>query len=224
MPTASASPATVWRTRPTFSERAGRTSLMIACSEAITGGEAARARARAGTRGIALRGEDTRGGLARTGRAFLARVRSARGRRLALAVVDPLGDLLDRLGAEGVEIVRLAARHETAVDVHLLVDPVPARVADVGLETRPRSERSSIDDVRLDQGPWRVADRGHRLSGLEERAGESDGVFDRPQGVRIGHAARKHECVVVVRIGLCHRLVDVERVGLVEVVERLHLP
>src|SRR3954447_8375949 len=116
MPTASASPATVWRTRPTFSERAGRTSRMIAFSEAIRRGRAGRIRVRAGARGIALRAEDTRGGPARTGPALLARVRSARGRRLALAVVDALGDLLDRLGAESVEIVRLAARHEPAVD------------------------------------------------------------------------------------------------------------
>ena len=43
---------------------------------------------------------------------------------LALLVVLALGELLDDLGAEGLEIVGLAARHESVVDDDLLVDPL----------------------------------------------------------------------------------------------------
>src|SRR3954469_17971218 len=56
----------------------------------------------------------------------------------SLLLVPALADLFDELGAEGREVVRLAARHETVVDVRLLVDPSAARVADVGLQARPR--------------------------------------------------------------------------------------
>src|SRR5215218_11312261 len=67
-----------------------------------------------------------------------------------LLLVPALADLFDELVAEGREVVRLAARHETVVDVHLLVDPVASRVADVGLQARPGRERAVADDVGLD--------------------------------------------------------------------------
>src|SRR6187551_3251861 len=46
--------------------------------------------------------------------------------------VNPFADLLGHLVAEGGEVVRLAARDEPVVHHDLLVDPVPARVFDVG--------------------------------------------------------------------------------------------
>src|SRR5919107_291853 len=62
-------------------------------------------------------------------------LRSGRGaRRLRHVLVRALAELLDRLRAEGGDVVGLAARNEALVDVDLLVDPRAARVADVGLE------------------------------------------------------------------------------------------
>src|SRR5918994_6104005 len=51
---------------------------------------------------------------------------------LALALVPALGELLDELRAERGQVVGLARGDEAVVDVHLLVDPVRARVAQVG--------------------------------------------------------------------------------------------
>jgi len=48
--------------------------------------------------------------------------------------VATLGELLGDLGAEGIEVVRLAAGDEALVDDDLLIDPFPAGVADVGLQ------------------------------------------------------------------------------------------
>src|SRR5919201_2617366 len=106
----------------------------------------------------ARRGYPPSGGPNRAGRRC---PRSARDGRLSLALVDALADLLDRLVAERVEIVGLAAGDEAAVDVDLLVDPVPAGVADVGLEARPRGQRPTPDHPGLDQRPRPVADRRH---------------------------------------------------------------
>src|SRR3954452_19762917 len=65
------------------------------------------------------------------------------------------------LPAERVEVVRLAAGNQhvrtVLVDVHLLVDPRAARVADVGLEARPRREGAALDHPGLHQRPGRVA-------------------------------------------------------------------
>src|SRR3954452_14384391 len=91
---------------------------------------------------------------------------------LALARVHALRDLLDQLGAERRDVVGLARGHEALVDVDLLVDPGPARVADVSLDRGPRGQRAALENVRLDERPRAVADRRHRLAGVEERADE----------------------------------------------------
>ena len=61
------------------------------------------------------------------------------------------------------QVVGLAARDEVAVDDDLLVDPVGAGVAQVGLQARPRRHPPAPHDVGLDQRPGRVADGRHRL-------------------------------------------------------------
>jgi len=53
--------------------------------------------------------------------------------------VGPLGDLLDELPPEDVEILMVPAGDEPAIDDELLVDP-GARVLDVGLQARPRGD------------------------------------------------------------------------------------
>src|SRR5829696_8385104 len=140
-----------------------------------------------------------------------------------LLLVPSLADLLGHLVAEGREVVGLPARHEPVVHDDLLVDPVASRVADVGLDARPGSNRAVAQHVRLDQGPRAVADRGHRLLRLEEGAHEPNGVVVGAQEVGAGHAAGKHEGVVVGLAGVGDLLVDLKGVGLVEVLERLDL-
>ena len=70
-------------------------------------------------------------------------------------------------------------------------------------------------------GPWQIAATGFPL--LDERAHEADRVLVGAQEVRVCHAARQHEAVVGIGVGLRHRPVDAERVALVEVVEALDL-
>jgi len=54
--------------------------------------------------------------------------------------VGPLGDLLDELPPEDVEILMVPAGEEPAIDGEILVDPGAARVLDVGLQARPRGD------------------------------------------------------------------------------------
>jgi len=51
--------------------------------------------------------------------------------------VSPLAELLDHLLVERRDVVRLATRDDAVVDDDLLVDPLAAGVADVGLQRRP---------------------------------------------------------------------------------------
>src|SRR5690348_10765402 len=62
----------------------------------------------------------------------------ARSRRGAAARVR---EQVDHRAAECGEVVGLAARHEVAVAMHLLVDPLAAGVADVGVQAGPRRQR-----------------------------------------------------------------------------------
>jgi hypothetical protein len=68
-----------------------------------------------------------------------------------------------------------------------------------------------------------VADDADRLGLLEERAHEADRALVHAQEVGVGHAAGEHEPRVVGGVALVHRVIDRERVGLVEVVEGLDL-
>jgi hypothetical protein len=51
-----------------------------------------------------------------------------------LVFVLALSELLDDLGAECWQVVGVSARDETLVDDDLLVYPIAARVADIGLQ------------------------------------------------------------------------------------------
>src|SRR5207247_353245 len=105
--------------------------------------------------------------------ALPARSRTSRRPRL----VAPFGELLDHLLVEGGNVVGLPARDDAFVDDDLLVDPVPARVADVRLEGRPRGECPAARDARLDQHPGPMADDRHRFPGVGEPAHEVDRVL-----------------------------------------------
>jgi hypothetical protein len=140
----------------------------------------------------------------------------------------PCREAVDDLAAERLEVVRLAAADEDVravlADHDLLVLPVGTGVAQVGLHAGPGGHRASADDVGLDEGPRRVADRRDRLARVEERLREGDGLRLRTQVVGVRDPARQDQAVVVVGRRRVDRLVDVERVGLVEVVVGLHGP
>src|ERR687897_146095 len=61
-------------------------------------------------------------------------------RASSLVLVPALGELLDDLGAERLEVAGVTARNEALVRDDLLVHPFPASIADVGLEARVRSQ------------------------------------------------------------------------------------
>ena len=69
-----------------------------------------------------------------------------------------------------------------------------------------------------------MADRPDRLAGVDERLDESHRPLVRPQLVRVGHAARQHERVVIVGVGLVDRTVDRVGAALVHVLHGLDLP
>src|SRR5215213_2870101 len=149
--------------------------------------------------------------------------RSARRRvgRHALARVLPLAELLDHLVVERRDVVGLATRDEPVVDDDLLVDPVAARVADVRLQRRPRRQLPVAHDARLDEDPRRVTDRSHGFARGEELLHETDDVLVAAELVGVADAARNQQRVVVRRVDLLDRLVDLLVVRGVEVVERL---
>ena len=72
---------------------------------------------------------------------------------------------------------------------HLLIDPAPSRIDDVGTDGNVRGDVAVLDRSRLDQQPGRVADGGDDFAGFYEG-------FDDPKAlsltqlVGIHHAAR----------------------------------
>ncbi len=55
----------------------------------------------------------------------------------ALHSMPTLGEFLDHPGAEGGQVVGFARGHQAVVDHHLLIDPVGAGIAQIGLERGP---------------------------------------------------------------------------------------
>src|SRR5829696_1386323 len=152
--------------------------------------------------------------------AFIGRSPRALGRggagRGALVAdrVLALGELLDKLGAERVQVVGVAARDEALVDHHLLVDDLGARVAQVGADARIGGHPPSARHVGLDEDPGSVADRADRLAGLEEVLDEADGVLVDPQVVGVDRPAREDQAGVVVDGCVAQLAVDRKGVAL----------
>lgn len=109
-----------------------------------------------------------------------------------------VADRLEQGGGEGREVVGVAAGDEVAVLDDLLVDPLRAGVAQVGLEARPARDGAATHDVGLDERPRRVADRGDRLSTGDEVPDERDGVRVGAQGVGVGDPTGQDQRVEVV--------------------------
>ena len=146
------------------------------------------------------------------------------GAELNLQLERASRELLDDLRVERLEVVGLAAADQPLVDVDLLVDPLGAGVAQVGLQARPRGERAAVDDVGLDQRPRPVADRRRPACRPRRRRGRT-----RPPSVSVrswsGLATPpgSTSAVVVAGVGIADGPVGLEGVALVEVVEGLDL-
>ena len=125
---------------------------------------------------------------------------------------------------KAVEVVGLAAGDQVAVDDDLLVHPVRAGVAQVGLQARPgrhacgRFTTSASISVH---GAWQIAATGLPASKNAFTNATASGVG--AQEVGVGDPAGQHERVVVRRRGRA-TCVHVVGVALVQVVERLDRP
>src|SRR4030095_10134838 len=75
-----------------------------------------------------------------------------------------LREFLDHFPIEGQQIVGLAARNDPAMDDDFLVDPLGARILEVFLERRPRSDPEPAHRVGFDQRPRTMADHRDRLA------------------------------------------------------------
>lgn len=138
--------------------------------------------------------------------------------------MSSFGELFDELGAEGREIVRIAAGDEPFVDDHFLIGPAPPGILDVGLQGWIGSQFAIRDHVCFHQKPWPVADRAHGLLLLEEGADESHGVIVGTQLVRAYRSAGNDEAIEVVRADVSHRPIDLIAATRIEVaIVRLRL-
>src|SRR5690606_35335407 len=135
------------------------------------------------------------------------------------AIRETAREELHRPGDEGGQVSRLPTGDQMTVDADLLVHPDASRVADVRGEDRPRGEGPPRRHPGLDEEPRRVADRGDGLVLLEEGANEANRVLVEADGVGVDDAARQKERVEFGGVRFRKRLIDVEGVALVRVVE-----
>src|SRR5205807_1721567 len=116
-----------------------------------------------------------------------------------------------------------AARDEPVVDAYLLVDPVGARILQVGPDTRPRRRRAALGHVRLDQHPRPMADDADGLVLVEEAPNERHRVVVASQLIGVRDASRKHERVEIGRVCVADGAVRLDLVAFVEVLPHLDL-
>ena len=94
---------------------------------------------------------------------------------------------------EGVQITRIAAGDEVAVDYHRFVRHIGTGIFQIGAHRRPAGDGSAIDDIGLDQQPRRMADRRDDLLVVHEFLNDRDRAFLQPHCVGIRDPARQHQ-------------------------------
>src|SRR5262249_60694966 len=94
----------------------------------------------------------------------------------------------DHLAVEGRDVVRFAARHEVVVNHDLLVYPLGASVLEIRLDRRPCGDPPPARRAGLDDGPGAMADRRHRLAGVEEGLPKLDRLPLHPELVTVHDA------------------------------------
>jgi hypothetical protein len=99
--------------------------------------------------------------------------------------VSALGEFLDHLPVERGKVLALTIGDEAVVHNHFLVHALRAGVVQVRLDRVVGADLASRHDGRVDQGPGRMADRGHRLAVIEEGPHELLRRRHRSQLVRV---------------------------------------
>src|SRR5215469_14701272 len=92
---------------------------------------------------------------------------------------------LEHLPVERWNIIRLAAGDHVAVTHGLLIDPIGARVFQVCYKRRPGRHAATARRAGFQDGPWAVADRRDRLSGVEEGFHEGHGLWLHAELIRV---------------------------------------
>src|SRR6266851_1513869 len=113
----------------------------------------------------------------------------------ALAI---LGERLEQLAVKRGEVIRFAASRDLPILHHLLIDPIAARIADIGSQRGPRSQRTILCDVGFDQHPGSMANRRYRFAAIEKRPHKSHRLGNNTKRVRIRYPAWQHQGIAVV--------------------------
>ena len=104
---------------------------------------------------------------------------------------------IDHGAIVGWNIVRLAAGDQIVVLHDFAIDPLGARVPQIGLKRGPGGHRVPAHTAGIDQGPGCMADRGNGLAVADKAAHKFDGCRFQAQVIGIHHSAGKMQCVVV---------------------------
>src|SRR5205823_12399381 len=131
--------------------------------------------------------------------------------------------LLNHLAVESRDIRRLPAGHETVIDHHLLIDPFGIGVFQIGLDGAVGGQSSSLNDARVDECPWAMANRGDWLALIKEGANELHGLWIGAKFVRAHDAARQEQRIKLARIGLIERDIDRKRLAPIGVTPAFYL-
>src|SRR3954452_6132870 len=127
-------------------------------------------------------------------------------RRVAALGVAAFLHLFDDLGAEGLEVTRIARGDDALVDDDLRILPLRAGIGDVGLDRFVGRHPAALRDAGLDQQPGRVADRGYDLLRVEDALDETQSLRLDTQQIRVDLAAGQHQRVIIPGGGLIEGL------------------
>jgi hypothetical protein len=86
----------------------------------------------------------------------------------------PVLKLLDKFGAEGREVMGIAAGDEPMIDHDLFLNPATPSVLDIRLQRWKRCNRATTDYIGFNQQPGTMADCSHGFLLLEKRTRERD--------------------------------------------------
>src|SRR5213594_627867 len=113
----------------------------------------------------------------------------------------PLSKLFDHFFVECSDVIRLAARDESHVGDDFFVDPIPARIPNVGTQRRPGGQSSAVYHASFHQHPRSVADRSDGLTGIKEVLHEFHSFRLYAQFLRIHNASGQQQCIKLGRVG-----------------------